>query len=281
MISGLTLLLGYFILGPLYHFDFRGKRIQEDGLEIMTFNVREFNDLEQMNQPNIDSLIVDFIESENPDIICLQEAPHYLKSHRSEVLKSFDYKFIDFVYGEPSDRVIQAVYSKYPIVNTKIIDFPKSYNSAMYADVLIAEDTVRLFNLHLESLKITPRVSAIQKENSKKLLGRLHNAFVKQMQQAKIVEEYIEATDLPTIVVGDFNNTQFSSVYQTIKGDMTDTFIDKGKGFGKTYGLFNYPMRIDYILADDSFEVLEHKNYDVELSDHYPVLATLKLNKED
>jgi len=36
-------------------------------------------------------------------------------------------------------------------------------------------------------------------------------------------------------------------------------------------------MRIDYIMADDSFEILEHQNYDVKLSDHYPIKGILKI----
>jgi len=36
-------------------------------------------------------------------------------------------------------------------------------------------------------------------------------------------------------------------------------------------------MRIDFIMADDYFEILEHQNYDVKLSDHYPIKATLKI----
>jgi len=80
-------------------------------------------------------------------------------------------------------------------------------------------------------------------------------------------------------VTGDFNNTAFSYVYKEIKGDdLIDAFEEAGNGLGKTYGLRRIPLRIDFILADKSFTVNGFKNYDVKLSDHYPIKASLKLH---
>ncbi len=277
LVSGLALFLGFLFLGPVFRIGTNQIDGDSKGISLMTFNVRGFNEFNQLDIPDVDSLIVDFIETENPDILCLQEAPHILKSHKSKLLLNYDYKYIDYVYGEPTNRVILGIYSKYPILDNQVIDFPKSHNSAMFSDILIGSDTLRLFNIHLESFKIRPEVRTIQKANSNKLFVRLNKVVAKQLEQAEILEEHLNATALPKIVVGDFNNTQFSNVYQTIKGDMSDTFLEKGKGFGKTYSLLNYPMRIDYILTDDSFDVIDHNNFDVRLSDHYPVQAILRL----
>jgi endonuclease/exonuclease/phosphatase family metal-dependent hydrolase len=277
LISGSVLLLGFFFLGPIYQFKNENEGVVDNGLKVMTFNVRGFNQMGQLDNSDINNLILNFIETENPDIVCMQEAPHFLKNPKKGHLKKYNHKFIDFIYGREQNRSILSVHSKYPILNNKIIDFPNSGNSAMYVDLLVRGDTVRLFNIHLESYKIIPSVRSIKKQNSKKLLGRMHRAFIKQKEQATIIKKHIDSTALPKLVVGDFNNTQFSNVYQTIKGDMSDSFFEKGEGFGKTYRLFRYPMRIDYILADDSFKISDHKNYDERLSDHYPVMATLQL----
>ena len=82
-----------------------------------------------------------------------------------------------------------------------------------------------------------------------------------------------------TIVCGDFNNTAYSYVYRQIKGDLLDTFEDAGNGFGKTYDFKFFPTRIDFILADKSFEVNAFKSYDEKLSDHYPILAKVSLKE--
>ena len=60
-----------------------------------------------------------------------------------------------------------------------------------------------------------------------------------------------------------------------MKEGFQDTFAEKGSGLGTTYSLKGIPYRIDYILADPSFDVLGHRNYGVRYSDHYPLMATL------
>ncbi|WAC03292.1 endonuclease/exonuclease/phosphatase family protein [Lacinutrix neustonica] len=79
------------------------------------------------------------------------------------------------------------------------------------------------------------------------------------------------------IVCGDFNNTAFSYVYKKIKGDLKDTFKVAGNGFGRTYNFKFFPMRIDFILVDKAFSINGFKTYNVQYSDHYPVMATLSL----
>jgi endonuclease/exonuclease/phosphatase family metal-dependent hydrolase len=66
-------------------------------------------------------------------------------------------------------------------------------------------------------------------------------------------------------------------VYKQIKGDLQDAFVEAGNGFGRTYNFRFFPVRIDFILVDDAFEVNSFKTFDVELSDHYPVMSRVKL----
>jgi len=37
-----------------------------------------------------------------------------------------------------------------------------------------------------------------------------------------------------------------------------------------------YPLRIDFILVDNTFEVNNFKTFEVPYSDHFPILARLK-----
>jgi endonuclease/exonuclease/phosphatase family metal-dependent hydrolase len=59
---------------------------------------------------------------------------------------------------------------------------------------------------------------------------------------------------------------------------MKDSFIEKGNGYGTTYNFKFLPFRIDFVLADKDIEITDHKNYDIEVSDHYPIMATFTLN---
>ena len=81
------------------------------------------------------------------------------------------------------------------------------------------------------------------------------------------------------IICGDFNNTAYSYVYKEIKGNLIDTFKEAGNGFGRTFDFKFFPVRIDFVLVDDRFKVNSFKTYDVKLSDHYPIMAKVKLEK--
>ena len=128
-----------------------------------------------------------------------------------------------------------------------------------------------------DAFRIVPGLNTIQNEESTKLFEKSRSVMLKQYEQASLIRENMEATSYKKIVVGDFNNTQYSNVYHKIKGDLNDSYLEKGKGFGRTYEVLKFPIRIDYILADPEFEVLSHQNYDERLSDHYPIMATLRL----
>ncbi|MEH6762206.1 MAG: endonuclease/exonuclease/phosphatase family protein, partial [Maribacter arcticus] len=171
-----------------------------------------------------------------------------------------------------------AVYSRHKILEKGILEFPESSNSAIFVDVKYMGDTIRIYNLHLESLKIRPR--SIKRERSDKLFGRLRHSFAKQQEQSTIVREHMNNSPYKNIVCGDFNNTQFSNSYFTIKGNLKDSFLEKGRGYGKTINFWKFPFRIDYILVDPFFEVLSHKNYGINLSDHEPIMATIKIPTE-
>ena len=71
------------------------------------------------------------------------------------------------------------------------------------------------------------------------------------------------------------NNTAYSWAYKNLKGDFQDSFLESGKGFGKSYNFKGFPLRIDYIFIDKDITILNHKNYGEHYSDHYPVMATV------
>ena len=78
------------------------------------------------------------------------------------------------------------------------------------------------------------------------------------------------------ILCGDFNNTAFSWVYRELSKNKQDAFKIAGKGLGKTFN-YLYPLRIDFILVDLNFEVNNFKTFEVPYSDHFPILARVKL----
>ncbi len=271
-LSFLSLSIGYFAFGSFYKVNnVAGKIELNDVLEVISYNSQGFNIYEHIEGKDIGNKIVSFVSSENPDIVCFQEVSYMYLKHFNQ----YPYQYRSSESGSGKSKL--AILSKYPINKKASISFPNTSNDAVYADIIYKNDTIRIYNLHLQSYKIVPSSKTFSEKESERTYNKMVNTFDKQLEQAKIFEEHRASSPYKTIVCGDFNNTQFSNVYRIVRGDFKDSFIETGKSFGRTYDLKELPMRIDYIMADDSFEVLEHQNYDVKLSDHYPIKATLKI----
>ena len=102
--------------------------------------------------------------------------------------------------------------------------------------------------------------------------------FVRQEKQMEIVKQLIKKTTYPIILMGDFNNTAYSYIYREVKTEgLYDAYKEAGNGLGQTFDLKFFPLRIDYILASESLEILSFTNYKFPFSDHYPVTAEFRV----
>ncbi|WP_396638218.1 endonuclease/exonuclease/phosphatase family protein [Maribacter sp. R77961] len=272
--SLVSLLIGYFALGSFVEFGKQKVMNAGEGLKVMTFNSLNFNGNDNKQRGENAEDIIGFVEKENPDIVCFQEFD--IRRRHGNDFDQFPYQYLSKGSNNTDNRVLLAIFSKKPIVNEGVLDFPDSRNNAIYADIVVKKDTLRVYNLHLESLKVRPGM--LKKERSDRLFRRLRYSFSKQQEQAVIFRQNANTNKYSKIVCGDFNNTQFSNAYRIIKGDMKDSFSEQGSGYGKTINFWHFPLRIDFIMADPELEIIGHQNYELNLSDHEPVTALIKLS---
>lgn len=263
--------LGYLFFGSLYKFSNSSKEEVPNSFTIMNYNVRLFNLYQWIKSDNIDKQIASVIKIKTPDILTLQE---YKDDEVDLSLYPYTYKKL----SESKLKSGQAIFSKFPIINSGSIEFPNTSNNAIFVDVVKNEDTIRVYNLHLQSLKIDANVDKLKNEDSERLLKRIGTTFEMQQSQVELFLTHKSKCKYPMIISGDFNNTAFSYVYKEIKGNLKDTFKREGNGFGRTFDFKFFPIRIDFILVDKSMTVNKFKTYDEKLSDHYPIMATLSLN---
>lgn len=269
-LSLLVLLIGLHHVFSLFNYSSEQKSADK-GISVMSYNVRLFNKYRWIEEDSIPQKIKAFIKKENPDILCIQD---FYKTD-SIAMDDFRYAYIQ-PKGEKSTSG-HAIFSNYPIINKGSLDFPNTYNNAIFADIVVGNDTVRVFNVHLESLKIIPE-KVLGEEVSEKLIARVGNAFVMQQEQTKLLLEVVEKTPYKTIICADMNNSAFSYVYRKIESSgFQDSFKKAGNGFGKTYDFDFIPLRIDVIFSEDSLKVTGFENYDVKLSDHYPIMARIEM----
>jgi endonuclease/exonuclease/phosphatase family metal-dependent hydrolase len=165
-------------------------------------------------------------------------------------------------------------FSKFKIINTGSLDFKGTSNNIIFADIIQEKDTIRIYNVHLESLGIKPNEENFGEQNSEKLLKRVTTSFKKQADQTALFIAHEQQWKGKKIVCGDLNNTSYSWVYNQISKDKKDAFIEAGKGFGKSYD-YLFPTRIDFILTDKAAVINQFKTFSIKHSDHFPILARI------
>lgn len=279
ILSGLVLLIGITFFNKFYKFSAKDFQDSDKDFTVMSYNVRLFNVFKWLDRDDIPDTILEFINTQNPDILCIQEF-----SNSADIdLKVYPYKYV-LMEGKQI-KTGQAIFSKFPIIDQGNIVFPKSNNNVVYADIKKGKDIIRVYNMHLQSIKISPEVGeisdnidVIDQQKSKYLYIRISKAFKQQQEQAAIFKEHEKNCKYPIIICGDMNNSAFSYVYRNIKGKLKDSFEEAGTGFGATYKFKYYPARIDYIFADETMEVKEFQSFsDFQNSDHFPIMAKLSM----
>lgn len=270
LISIIVLIVGWLFTPPFYKISSNNSSLNSD-LKVMSYNVKAFDLFTKSKDSSNFSNGFDFISDKNPDILVIQE---YYKSKKNKL--SFPYKYIKL--RSKKSQYGLAIYSKYKIVNSGSLDLDSKGNNIIFADILKNKDTIRIYNVHFESLRIKPNEENFGEENSEKLIKRVSNSFKKQAEQTNIFLAHEKLWTGKKIISGDFNNTSYSWLYHQISDNKKDAFIEAGKGFGKSFSYW-FPLRIDFILTDkdaivNQFLTLENKN-----SDHFPILS--KINWKD
>ncbi len=266
-------------------------------IKVMSYNVKLFDLYNWSHNIETRGKMFELIKKESPDIMCIQE---FFTSDSKDDFNNLDTllkfqkaKFTHLEYTTTLRKIDHwgvAIFSSYPIVTNGKINFDtKSNNICIYSDILIHKDTVRVYNVHLQSIKfdygdykfvddLMNNKETQELEKSKNILKRLKLAYIKRAKQTELVAAHIATSPYPVIVCGDFNDTPASYSYHTIAKNLSDAFIESGKGLGRSY-VGKFPsFRIDYILHSNQYKAYDFRTIRKELSDHFPIVTYLEKN---
>ena len=250
-------------------------------IKVLTYNVMLFNYYDKKTP------ILDYINHSGADIVCLQEfgwhrnGKDFLSKEKViSSLTNYPYYHINIALDKDNVTYGIATFSKFPMVNKQLVDYESFFNSSIYSDITMGKDTVRVFNNHLESNRLTKQdKEKLSKEMNSEIISqtarKLSVAVAVRARQAGAVAAEIARSPHAVIVCGDFNDTPVSYVYKTIRGGLQDTFIGSGKGMGLTYSDGLYRFRIDYIFLNERFTYYGYEIDNVKYSDHYPVFCNV------
>ena len=267
LLSLIVLILGNDSLKSFVNFSNNSKFIADNEFSIISYNVRLFNLYNWIEKDNVTIKIKEFLKNKNADIICLQE---YQNTNFN--LDNYEYQY-EKLRGD-NLKYGQAIFSKYPIVNKGSIDFNSPSNNAIFSDIKISKDTIRIYNIHLESFSFEKEIELSElNKNNEKIMNDLSKTFIIQQKQVELIKKSIKKSPYKVILSGDFNNTAFSYIYKELSRDLNDSFKEKGNGFGITFNYNFIPLRIDFILSDKVFKINYFKTYKINLSDHEPIFS--------
>ncbi len=266
-------------------------------LSILSFNAHNLsnNNFNRGDKAIRDS-IMHFVNKQKADIVCFQEFQNYptrgvhsVDEYQRAMGHLYVQQFPYLIKNTHEFVDLMVLYSKFPILNSHPYYMDgKSYG--FYTDLVIRKDTIRLFNLHLESNHFSKNDYEIFSEkevnlNERKinqivlLLQKIKKYSVKRSYQARTIRADIDTSPYSVIVAGDFNDTPASFTTHHVRKDLKDAFREKGIGYGNTFNGALPPMRIDYLLFEEHMEIMNFQILKTELSDHYPVMAQFTINQ--
>ncbi len=269
-------------------------------LTILSYNTYDWGKYDKTVEDGKES-VIEYIASQKPDIICLQESA--LDSKALELVKDYmpEMKYHTSIRNDDDKHgVILSFLSKYPIKKEKNLEIPSKSNAAGAIWVDINGKQLLVVNCHLEtqSLSLSEKEGFSRlvhgvangeverdsmKSGSKFYLKKLSASAQKRAPQAELVSKFIkENSNISTIVCGDFNDIPLSYTHYVISDGLTDCYQKRGRGFGFSYCHNAMRVRIDHILCSPDINPIKcWVDDEIKLSDHYPIISHCLLeNKE-
>jgi endonuclease/exonuclease/phosphatase family metal-dependent hydrolase len=287
-LSSAALLLSFQQIGAFFSFHFKNEFEPvpaENSLRVLSWNVSSWTENNFANntadRTGLRNLMMDAVQMQNADVICFQE---YFESFAPELYPSniavFTKMGYNYYYFTPTGGMyggkIQSglcIFSKFPIKDSLFHKTGHGNSEGMsMAAVEFNGKLIRIFNTHLESPRLKKQEYSPFEEptESRTVLGKIKRAYALRSVQADTLRQFINASNVPAIVCGDFNDVPNSYSYFKIKGNLQDAFLKKGSGIGRTFQFISPTLRIDFLLADKRFKVDQFAKLDYKYSDHYP-----------
>jgi endonuclease/exonuclease/phosphatase family metal-dependent hydrolase len=268
--------LNRFALG----FDFGKDTVPEKAITITTHNLGGLFRGEKYSEALCEKKAAQYArflqENGFPDILCTQETG-------STFYKILAQKMgYDYTFNLKKGRVILT---RFPIEGGGDIPFGATANSSIWADIRIGKQVVRVYNVHLQSNKVTSATEKVIEQGELDegetwhdiglVLGQVGRATKVRSEQARRLKDHIAASPNPVVLCGDFNDTPNSYVYHLLSDGLKDSFTEKALGLGTTFAGALPLLRIDFVLSDPAFNTFSHKTVRAPFSDHFPVFVAV------
>jgi len=276
---------------------------------LLSANVRIFNVYAQLRDPDFASSkgSIRWLAASPADVLCLQEYYNEPGGSKEDgnVFRTEEYLGRGsgrhaFVSSSLTNGIGaefgMAIFSRFAIVRRGTIPFGRlSQNHAMWADLVRPAartgrghpDTIRVFNVHLQSMSMADADIATATESraglrakAPNLLRRFRNGAVARGTQVDTVLARVARSPYPVLLAGDLNDLPYSYVYDQLADHLQNAWATVGLGIGATYNGRLPGLRIDQQFAGPQWQVLGCRVHsEIKWSDHFPLEGLYQLSK--
>jgi len=256
----------------------------EGSLSVLSYNVRVFNVYSHLNKNfEISKSTIQWTINRDDDVLCLQEFYYEPNSEIFNTLEILSKDYPHFHFQPKATNQIgaqfgMAIFSKHPIIDQGSLDITRhSMNDILFTDLNLGSDTVRIYNVHLESMSIdenqlTNSNSENFSQNLGELFSQLRYGFSQRAAQIDKLCDHIQGSPYPVILTGDLNDVPYSYSYQKLKKYLHSSFENAGKGFGFTFNGKLFFLRIDNQFYSEDLEIKKFQTLrKVKYTDHFPI----------
>lgn len=230
---------------------------------------------------------LEFIKSENPDILTLQEvhdsadkAPprnfrtiSELRSNLSLQYFFFDPSFIKVFKGHKA-RNGNAIFSKFPIAQTHSIDLGGKWGEYKEED-----GNFESLPRKLQQATIDTGEKMLNIFNTQGVWGKDGRDNPERLRMAELIHKAIDGKD-NVILTGDFNVNPDTETADTIKSDLVSVFKRELKSsFNMRHkdDLGYASAVVDMVFVSRAFKISKYYTSDTDVSDHIPLVVVLEI----
>lgn len=269
----------------------------DNSMTVMSFNVRLFDLYNWSGNLQSKDKIQEFVKEQDVDVICFQEYYRGVGVHFSvrEFMKDdvgYNYCFEHITSSAKEKNGIDnnlfgsAIFSKYPFIDSGFVAFENDENNHIsWVDILKDNDTLRVVNAHIGSMRLQNadykliggndnKKWAHEKQAEQDIFSRMTRGYYRRADQLEVLKVFLDNSPHRIVLCMDLNDTPNSYAYNEVSKELKDAFMISGWGIGSTYvgeNVFNKIMpinRIDYIFHSSGIDSRNFTTHKERLSDH-------------
>lgn len=264
-----TLIPAILFLG-LYGVRFQPRQVapkEPHMITVMTHNLNAFND--------DTGALRDLTLREQVDVLFLQELGRWIQPITPTDLEE---SLPNSIINPTHNLYGMGIFSQFPlrtVAAPELAPFSQHTQAA-----IVAHPTGDILAINIHNISVSLEGPSFPQ--------KIRREMAERQAVAEATLALINRLNLPAIVAGDFNSTEFSRTHARYEQLLIDVWDAKGRGFGHTFPggpvrpkVLGIPspewyVRIDYVFVTPDFAVedarIGHWN---GMSDHRPVVATL------